>query len=182
MRHLRHRTLRLSLLAALALSLSACGLLGPSVEPKSSFPAKPTVTPDQQIAHIRAAGEREKSVIDVNPLGDPGITHLQTEAAASARAGNYPDAAAKLDQAIRLSPDSPDLLQDRAEIDIRMNRYAEAQTLAQKSWELGPKLGPLCARNQQTLVEARLQAGDTAGAAAARKGVTECHKPAVPRY
>lgn len=182
MRQLRYRTLRLSLLAALALSLAGCGLLGPSVEPKPSFPAKPTITPDQQIAHIRAAGEREKSVIDVNPLGDPGVAYLQTEAAASERAGNYADAAAKLDQAMRLSPDSPDLLQDRAEIAIRLKQYANAEKLAHQSWELGPKLGPLCARNEQTIVEARLQAGDAAGATAARKGVADCHKPAVPRY
>lgn len=182
MRPFLRPTSRLSLVAALAVSLSACGLLGPSVEPKRSFPAAPMATPEQQIAHIRAAGEREKSVIDVNPLRDPGVTQLQTEAAASARAGEYPVAAARLDQAMKLSPDSPDLLQDRAEIAIRMKQYADAQTLAQKSWELGPKLGPLCARNQQTVVETRLQAGDAAGAAAARKGVIGCHKPAVPRY
>lgn len=181
MHYLRH-TFRLSLLVALVLSLSACGLLGPSVEPRRSFPATSRATPDQQLAHIHAAGEREKSVIDVNPLRDPGITQLQTEAAASESAGNYPDAAAKLDQAIRLSPESPDLLQDRAEIGIRMKHYAEAEKLAHQSWELGPKLGPLCARNQQTIVEARLQAGDARGAAAARKGVADCHKPAVPRY
>ena len=164
------------------LSLAGCSLFGPSAEPKSSFPANPQTSPANQIAAIRAAGERDKSVIDVNPLRDPGITQLQTQAAASERAGRYQEAGATLDQAIKLSPQSPDLLQDRAEIDVRLKNYAGAEKLAQQSWELGPKLGPLCARNQQTIVEVRMQAVDTAGADAARKAVMACHKPAVPRY
>ncbi|MEO8748046.1 MAG: tetratricopeptide repeat protein, partial [Rhodanobacter sp.] len=85
-------------------------------------------------------------------------------------------------RALKLSPDSPDLLQYRAEIAIRQKDFAKAGALARKSWALGPKLGSLCARNWQTIVEIRLQARDLAGATAARKLVEECHKPEVTRY
>lgn len=171
---------------ALPLTLLTVSLLGGCslFERPAPAPAKQaTVVPDSDmIGAIRAAGEREKSVIDVNPLRDPGVTALQGTAKADEQAGRYADAAAKLDQAIRLSPESPDLLQDRAEIAIRLKDYATAEKLAHQSWSLGPKLGPLCARNWQTIVEMRLQAGDQAGADTARKSVLECHKTGVSRY
>jgi predicted Zn-dependent protease len=147
--------------------------------PQEEKPVRPSY---DRVAAIRAAGDREKSVIDVAPLRDPGVAGMQDAAQADERAGRYADAAAKLDQALKLAPDSPDLLQDRAEIAVRLHDYATAERLARRSWSLGPQLGPLCARNWQTIVEMRLEAGDQAGAAAARKGVQECHKEGVPRY
>ena len=168
------RPLRL-LVPAAALTLAGCF---PAAQPPPPAP-RPNHDP---IAAIRAAGEREKSVIDVNPLRDPGITALQEAAGADERAGRYADAAAKLDQAIKLRPDSPDLLQDRAEIAVRLHDYAGAEKLARQSWTLGPKLGPLCARNWQTVVEMRLQAGDEGGAAQARQQLPSCHKAGVNRF
>ena len=150
---------------------------------QTQAPVKPTVVADRDmIGAIHAAGDREKSVIDVNPLRDPGVSALQDAAKNDEQAGRYADAAVKLDQALKLSPDSPDLLQDRAEIAIRLKDFAGAEKFAHQSWSLGPKLGPLCARNWQTIVEMRLQAGDEAGADTARKWVQQCHKAGVQRY
>ena len=163
--------------------LAATVLGGCSLFERAQAPVTPAVVPDHDmIGAIRAAGDREKSIIDVNPLRDPGVTLLQDEARNDEQAARYADAAAKLDQALKLSPDSPDLLQDRAEVAIRLKDYATAERLAHQSWSLGPKLGPLCARNWQTIVEMRLQAGDASGAETARKWVQQCHKAGVPRY
>jgi len=162
--------------AALAtLLLAGCFSVPPQEE-------KPITPAHDMVGAIRAAGAREQSVIDVAPLRDPGVTAWQDAAQADERAGRYADAAAKLDQALKLNPDSPDLLQERAEVAVRLHDYATAERLARHSWSLGPQLGPLCARNWQTVVEMRLQAGDEAGASAARKGVQGCHKEGVPRY
>lgn len=158
--------------------LAGCGMFA-TTPPADSAPAAPVY---DQVAAIRAAGDREQSVIDVNPLRDPGVTALQDAAKRDEQTGKYADAAAKLDQALKLNPDSPDLLQERAEMAIRLRDYADAERLAHKSWSLGPKLGPLCARNWQTIVEMRLQAHDPAGAETARKWVQQCHKAGVPRY
>lgn len=171
------RSLRLLLPAAAPL-LGGCALFA-SAPPPAARPARPNY---DLVAAIRAAGDREKSIIDVSPLRDPAVTALQDGAHADERAGRYPDAAAKLDQALKLSPESPDLLQDRAEIAVRMRDFPLAEKLAHQSWSLGPKLGPLCARNWQTVVEMRLQADDSAGAASARKWVQTCHKAGVNRY
>jgi predicted Zn-dependent protease len=162
--------------------LLAVAFIAGCATPPPPAPTRPAPPAHDMVAAIRAAGDRESSVIAVNPLGDPGVTGLQDAARADADAGRYADAAAKLDQALKLSPDSPALLQDRAEIAIRLGDFGGAEKLAHRSWSLGPKLGPLCARNWQTIVELRLHAGDEAGAATARKWLAQCHKAAVPRY
>lgn len=167
-----------TLLLLSASLFAGCGML-------NTAPSAPQLAPApayDQVAAIRAAGEREKSIIDVTPLREPGVAALQDVARHDAQTGNYAAAAAKLDKAIKTNPDSPDLLQDRAEMAIRLKDYARAEQLAHKSWSLGPKLGPLCARNWQTIVEMRLQANDKAGADTARKWVQGCHKAGIPRY
>jgi tetratricopeptide (TPR) repeat protein len=159
--------------------LAGCSLFAPKPPPA---PAKPAVPYYDRVAAIRAAGDHEKSVISVNALRDPGVTALQDGARQDELAHRYAQAAAKLDQAIRLSPESPDLLQDRAEIAVRLKDYATAEKLAHQSWSIGPKLGPLCARNWQTIVEMRLLVGDKAGADSARQQVQQCHKAGVNRF
>jgi len=167
----------ISLLLATGL-LAGCGMFT-TTPPPASPPPLPTY---DQVAAIRAAGDREKSVIDVSPLRDPGISSLQETARRDEQAGRFADAAATLDRALKLNPESPDLLQERAEVAVRLKDFSVAETLARKSWSLGPRLGPLCARNWQTIVEMRLQARDTTGADTARKWVAQCHKPGIPRY
>lgn len=170
-------------MAALMLggTLTGCSLFAPAARPTPAPVVAPVPTYDL-VASIRAAGEREKSVISVNPLRDPGVAALQESATRNERAGHYAEAASALDQALKLSPDSPDLLQERAEIAVRQKDYSTAEKLAHQSWSLGPKLGPLCARNWQTVVEVRLQARDLPGATSARKWVQQCHKAGIPRY
>jgi predicted Zn-dependent protease len=159
------------------LLLTACSQ--PSVPSQAT---RPTRSDDQMLASIHAAGDKEKSAIDVNPLRDPGVAALQDAADGDVRTGHYDVAAGKLDQALKISPDSPDLLQDRAELAIHLKDYATAEKLAHRSWELGPKLGPLCARNWQTIAEMRQHAGDDAGAANATKSVAQCHFEGLQRY
>ncbi|MDW2983213.1 tetratricopeptide repeat protein [Rhodanobacter sp. KK11] len=171
------RSFQAPLLLATVL-LAGCGMFA-TTPPPASPPPLPAY---DQVAAIRAAGEREKSVIAVNPLRDPGIAALQDAAKRDEQAGKFADAAATLDQALKLSPDSPDLLQERAEVAVRLKDFSAAEKLAHRSWSLGPRLGPLCARNWQTVVEARLQARDQEGADTARKWVAQCHKPGIPRY
>jgi tetratricopeptide (TPR) repeat protein len=172
------RSLRF-LIPASALVLGGCALFATPPPPTPARAPRPNY---DLVSSIRAAGEREKSIIDVTPLRDPAVTILQEGARADERAGRYPDAAAELDQALKLSPESPDLLQDRAEIAVRLRNFPMAEKLAHQSWSLGSKLGPLCARNWQTVVEIRLHDGDAAGAAKARQQRQTCHKPGINRF
>lgn len=161
---------------AAGLLLTACA------QPAPEAPKPPSKSNAAMVAEIQAAGERDKSVINVAPLVDPGVTALQSEARNLERYGQYDAAAAKLDQALRQSHDSPDVLQDRAELAIYMSDYDMAEKLARQSWSLGSKQGPLCARNWQTIVELRQRANDPAGAAAASKSVAQCNEPGIQRF
>jgi tetratricopeptide (TPR) repeat protein len=163
---------------AVAALLAACS---PPNEPRRAAAAPPP-SAAQMVQAIRAAGEREQSVISVHPLGDPGVTALRGAAQADEQAGRYADAARSLDQALKLSPGAPDLLQDRAEAALYLGDYTGAERLARQSWSLGPKLGPLCARNWQTVLELRMRAGDATGAATARQQLATCHKAGVQRF
>jgi predicted Zn-dependent protease len=163
-------------LLLVAIAAAGCSMFSRKQAPPAAAPSYDLV------AAIRAAGANDNSVIDVQPLRDPGIAALVDAAHQDEQSGKYADAAAKLDQALKITPDSPDLLQDRAEIAVRMKDFAGAERLAHQSWSLGPKLGPLCARNWQTIVEMRLQAHDQVGADTARKWVQQCRKAAIPRY
>lgn len=158
--------------------LAAC--VTPNEPHREASPPVPSNA--QMVQAIRAAGAREQSVINVDPLRDPGVTSLRDAARSDESNGRYAEAASKLDQALKLGANAPDLLQDRAEAAIYLGDYATAERLARQSWSLGPKLGPLCARNWQTVVELRLHAGDSAGAATARQQFATCHKAGVSRF
>jgi predicted Zn-dependent protease len=170
------RRLRFASFATVVL-LAACSQ--PSPPSQSTRPNKPVY---DVVASIRAAGDRENSAIDVAALRDPGVRGLQDAAQVDERAGRYADAAAKLDQALKLAPDSPDIIQDRAEIAVRLNDNAGAERMARQSYQVGPKLGSLCARNWQTVVEMRTQAGDNAGTATAKQELAKCHVAGPNRF
>src|SRR3546814_20613741 len=73
--------------------LAGCGMFATS----PSSPKTSPVPSYDRVAAIRAAGDREQSIIDVNPLRDPGVTLLQDAAKHDEQTGKYPDAAGKLD-------------------------------------------------------------------------------------
>lgn len=167
--------LRFCAIAATAL-VAACSQPAP---PQATRPTQPTY---DIVAQIRAAGEREKSAIEVAPLRDPGVQGLEKSAMADERAGKYDDADAKLVQALKLAPEAPELIQDRAEVAVRKQDYASAEKLAKQSFEMGPKSGSLCARNWQTIYEMRMVANDQGGAMAARSELGKCHIAGPNRF
>ena len=59
--------------------------------------------------------------------------------------------------------------------------FAQAEKNAMKSFSLGPKVGSICAKNWQTVVEARTGMGDTATAQQATQRVKECRVKPIQR-
>ena len=80
-------------------------------------------------------------------------------------------------KALVIAPSAPDILQYQAELLIETGDWKQAAASAQKSWELGPKVGSLCARNLEALAQARTTLGDSAGSAQARQQLTGCRVP-----
>jgi len=85
-------------------------------------------------------------------------------------------------QALKLAPEAPELIQDRAEVAVRMQDFPRAEQLARQSFDMGPKSGSLCARNWQTVYEMRMQADDQNGAATAKAELNKCHIAGPNRF
>lgn len=154
---------------AVALALSAC-----------SHPPMPAAnsrsSPTAMVIAIRAAANADKSVVQVAPLRDPAVDGYVDDARADESAGKYPDALQKINAALKLSPEAPDLLQLRAEIEILLRDYPAADVDARRAFALGPKVGGLCASNWQTVLEIAQARHDEAGVAFARNARDACHK------
>lgn len=174
-------------LAFAAAALAACSQPAP--------PAKSSTKPDNAaaaaavdantvavVAGIRAAGAQFDSSVEVKPLRDPAVDGLLKQAHDLEAQQQIAPALDAVEKALKIAPNAPDILQYEAELKIQVHDWKQAGALAQKSWELGPKVGGLCARNMQTLVHVRESQGDAAGAAQARTQLSGCKVPAPARY
>lgn len=159
------------LAAASVLSLSAC--TQPSAPSQASTKPAPVLDHDP-VGAIRAAGMGMDSSVQVQPLRDPAIDGYLSQAHAAETAKNFDAAAAATADALKRAPDAPDILQYQAEVEILRGHWKEAEAIAIKSFTLGPKVGSLCARNWQTVVEARLAMNDAPTVAQAKQRLKEC--------
>jgi hypothetical protein len=166
-----HTCFRLPILSGcLACILAACSSPSP--------PARQSVKPDRDaVAAIRAAGDGLDSSVQVHPLRDASVDGLMATARAQEAARDFDAAVASAEAALKLAPDAPDILQYLAELEVERGHWQRAEKLAIQSWTLGPKLGALCARNWQTVVEARTVFKDTRTRAQAEQRLAECRIP-----
>ena len=152
------------------LALSSCTQPGAP----SKAATRPPVLDHDPVGAIRAAGIGMDSSVQVQPLRDPAIEGYLKDAHAAETAKNYDAAVVAVDRALKLAPDAPDLLQYKAEVEGLRNHWKEAEALAIRSYTLGPKVGSLCARNWQTVVEARIVMNDPATEVQAKQRLKEC--------
>jgi len=165
----------------LAGALAGCS--EPSAPARSAQkPDRPQADPQTSVAGIRAAGAQFDSSVEVHPLRDPAVDGLLKQARDVEAQGQPAQALADVRKALAIAPNSPDLLQYQAELLIETGDWQQGAASAQKSYELGPKVGALCARNLETLVQARSTLGDATGAAQAREQAAGCKVPAPARY
>lgn len=156
----------------LALAAAACT---PNAPPTRSDASKLAQTPSP-VAAIRAAGAGDDSVVQVAPLRDAGVEGWLKEASAAETKRDWVAAIAAAEKALKLAPNAPDILQDIAEFEVARGGYARAEELAMKSYQLGPQVGALCAKNWQTLVETRTAMNDAVERDKAIAQVKACRK------
>jgi len=125
------------------------------------------------LQQVRAAGQLGVE-LDVQPLRDPQVQDLRTAATAAEGRGDFDAARASIDKALLLAPADPDLLQWRAELSLVRREFSEAQQLAQRSFDIGPKSGGLCRRNWTTIQLAAESRGDQSRADRAREQAAGC--------
>jgi hypothetical protein len=155
---------------AVAMILAGCS------HPPQPAPASSRLSPTTMVEAIRAARTDDKSVVQVTPLRDPSVDGYLDGARTDESAGKYQDALDKINSALKLSPDAPDILQFRAEVEILLQDDAAAEADARRSYDLGSKVGGLCASNWETMLEIAQSKNDQAGVQAARSARDACHK------
>ena len=64
---------------------------------------------------------------------------------------------------------------------LLQGQYERADTLAQRAYEVGSKVGPLCRRHWATVEQARLALGLAQDAAAAQARIGACTVPGLKR-
>jgi len=155
-----------------AVVLSACTQSGPPAP--AVKPAAPAANVVASLRAIRAAGDGVDSAVTVQPLRDAAIDGFLKKAHDAEGRGDFPAAIASTDNALKLAPEAPDILQYMAELQIGSGQWAKADALAIRSFTLGPKIGGLCARNWQTVIEARTAMSDAPTVTAAQARLKEC--------
>lgn len=162
------------LLAAMSVFVvAACSPVTPPARPDQPTKLAPTPYP---VSSIRKAGTGDDSVIQVAPLREAAVEGWLKEAVDAEKRNDWKAAVAATEKALKLSPEAPDILQELAEREVAVMNYARAEELAMKSFQLGPQIGALCAKNWQTLVVTRTAMNDEAERDKAMARVKACRK------
>ncbi len=169
---MKHFLFAWSVVAALA--LTACTQTAP---PSAMVKPIAKVDPARAVRAIREAGAGVDSAVQVHPLRDPAIDGFLKRAHEAEARHDVPAAIEAANKALKLDPIAPEIVQYLAELEAARGDWSRADQLAMKSFSLGPKIGGLCARNWQTVIEARTALGDAATAAQAGVRIKECRVP-----
>lgn len=162
------------LLLMLAALLSACAT--------TSTPPAPVEDRTEVEREIREPAEDESEGVQVFPLQNPAVKTLLAEAGEAEQTGDYEEASVLLERALRIQPHDPELLQQMAEVQVRKRDYQQALNFAVRSYDAGPRVGEICARNWRTIGLAREHLGDANGAREAEDRVGQCMKTRPKRY
>jgi tetratricopeptide (TPR) repeat protein len=147
-------------------------------------PQQAIVKPDTSnaITNIRAAGNQFDSSVEVHPLRDPAVDGLLDQSRKLEAQQQPAQALQPVAHALQIAPNSPDILQFQAELFVETGDWKQAMSSAQKSYDLGPKVGALCARNLQTLVEVGNALSDANAVTVAKQKMSGCRVPAPNRF
>jgi Flp pilus assembly protein TadD len=161
---------------SLAAALTLCVLTACSSKPERA-PAAPPAAQRDWVAEIRRAAAAVDSAVEVTPLIDPAIGDLRERTRTHEHAGEYEQAVDALKHAMMLRPEDPSLWQWLAELSLQRRVWADAERQAERSYQLGPKLGALCVRNWLAMHAARVERGLDDSAAQARTQAAACRVP-----
>lgn len=123
-----------------------------------------STTPEQRVAAIRAAAGADDKELAVQPLRDPQVEDLREVATKAVSSRDYAAAAEALNQALLIVPEDPAVLQERAEIALLQRDFDRAETLAQRAFDVGSKVGPLCRQHWETIRQVRERRVEVASA------------------
>ncbi len=158
--------IRLSGLIILLL-LAACSSQQP-------LPQEPPAPVDVVNERVRTPASQDSAGVQVYSLQNPAVKQLTAQAHDAEKAGNLDQAGAYLERALRIEPRDPQLLQHMAEIKLQKEDWQQALNFAERSYDIGPRVGEICSRNWRTISVAREHLNDPGGASVAEQRATQC--------
>jgi len=153
----------------LGLLLSAC-----------TSPQPAPVEEREVTRRVRAPASEESAGVQVYPLQNPAVVQLMEQADDAERSGDYATAAVLLERALRIRPRDPEILQHMAEVKLQMDDFEQALSFAVRSYDIGPRVGEICARNWRTISVARDHLGDAGGSREAEQRAGQCMNTRPP--
>ena len=155
--------IRLALPMSMLLALAAC---------TSQSPAP---VEDREIDNrVRTPARQDSAGVQVFPLQNAAVVELTEQAAVAENAGELDQAAVLLERALRIQPRDPKILQHMAEVQLQKKDYEQALSFAVRSYDIGPRVGEICARNWRTISVAREHLDDDNGAREAERRAGQC--------
>ena len=131
--------------------------------------AEPQRLPEDQRVIISPL-EREP-VAPATPMTSPAVVALLQNAEDQQQSGQYDNAAATLERALRIEPDNAHLWHQLGQVRLRQQQWAQAEQMAQKSLRLLSGDRSLAAANWRLIAAARHGSGDLAGSREAERQV-----------
>lgn len=104
------------------------------------------------------------AVLQPSPSKNTAVKELVSNAEKQAFSGEYGQASASLERALRIEPRNPALWQELARVRLNQGLYQQAESLAAKSNSLSSDNRRLRKNNWLLIAEARSQSGDRQGA------------------
>lgn len=154
--------------------LAACARTpAPQAPVVAEAEAAPAASLQQRVERVRSeAGDGQG--LDVWPVRDAEVEDLREAASDAEARGDLARAESLLAQALELRPDSPELLQQAAEVALLGGDINTAIERAGQAWQLGPRVGSLCRRSWGTMREAYEEARHDEGVQIAEREIEDC--------
>lgn len=147
----------------------------------ATAPPAPVEDRNEVDEDVRQPAQEESAGVQVRPLQNPAVVELIAQAGDAEKQGDFDDAALLLERALRIQPHDPELLQQMAEVQLHQKDYEQALNFAIRSYDSGPRVGELCARNWHTISLARDRLGDASGSLDAEDRAGQCMSTAPER-
>ena len=130
---------------------------------------------DEEVeSRVRVPASQDSEGVQVFPLQNSAVKELLADAGTAENSGDYSQAAALLERALRIEPRDPEILQQMAEVQMQKRDYNQALNFAVRSYEIGPRVGEICNRNWRTISVAREHLGDSKGSVQAEQRASTC--------
>jgi tetratricopeptide (TPR) repeat protein len=155
-------------------------LLAACAAPTPPAPAPGTDRVVEERVRAPSGGSGEE--LQVYGVRNPAVVALSRDARGAEEDGDLERAEMLLERALRIDGRDPAVLQHMAEVQLARGRLDQARSFAQRSYELGPRVGEICERSLRTLIVVSERSAEWEAARSARARLSDCRVAPPERF